>query len=336
MTQQGRAAWLPSALLLLWVPGSLSLRGPRTVTGTVGGSLSLQCRYEKEYTDNNKYWYKKSYFPPWKKKIVETTESERAVRSGRVSIRDHPANLTFTVTLQRLTEDDEGSYGCGIDASWLGVFRDPVFQVEVSVFPAPKSAPPTSISVAKTSTITTSAITTSAITTSAITTSATTTLATTTPATPSATRSTSSQEELQQTRGWGLQVLLSLLAVLLLLLGGTSLLAWRMVQRRIKAGENPEPLQNPSQAADPSEPCYVNLELQMCPLREEPVQRSQEEMVYSTVECNDLQKGVLCWYPSLVTRKRDDPASQGLHQVVAFQGPPSFSPFALYNCFKSL
>ncbi|KAF5919448.1 hypothetical protein HPG69_006048 [Diceros bicornis minor] len=255
----------------------------QTVTGTVGGSLSLQCRYEKEYTDNNKYWYKKSYFPPWKKKIVETTESERAVRSGRVSIRDHPANLTFTVTLQRLTEDDEGSYGCGIDASWLGVFRDPVFQVEVSVFPAPKSAPPTSISVAKTSTITTSAITTSAITTSAITTSATTTLATTTPATPSATRSTSSQEELQQTRGWGLQVLLSLLAVLLLLLGGTSLLAWRMVQRRIKAGENPEPLQNPSQAADPSEPCYVNLELQMCPLREEPVQQSQEEMVYSTV-----------------------------------------------------
>ncbi|XP_014644887.1 PREDICTED: CMRF35-like molecule 8 [Ceratotherium simum simum] len=293
MTQQGRAAWLPSALLLLWVPGSLSLSGPSNVTGTVGGSLSVQCRYEEKFTENKKYWCKSSCSLLWREKIVETTESEREERSGHVSIRDHPANLSFTVTMERLTKDDEGTYWCGIETSWFqGVLLDPIFQVVVSVFPGEhthllplyqrqghlKRLRSEYISVAKTSTITTSAITTSAITTSA-----TTTLATTTPATPSATRSTSSQEKLQQTQGWGLQVLLSLLAVLLLLSAGTSLLAWRMVQRRITAGENPEPLQNPSQAADPSEPCYVNLELQMCPLREEPVQRSQEEMVYSTV-----------------------------------------------------
>ncbi|XP_014644706.1 PREDICTED: LOW QUALITY PROTEIN: CMRF35-like molecule 6 [Ceratotherium simum simum] len=137
MTPKGGAAWLPSALLLLLVPGSLSLRGPSTVTGTVGGSLSLQCRYEKEYTENKKYWCKSSRSLLWREKIVETTESEREERSGHVSIRDHPANLTFTVTLERVTEDDEGTYWCGIDASWLqGVLRDPVFQVVVSVFPA--------------------------------------------------------------------------------------------------------------------------------------------------------------------------------------------------------
>nr|XP_008511397.1 PREDICTED: CMRF35-like molecule 8 isoform X1 [Equus przewalskii]XP_008511398.1 PREDICTED: CMRF35-like molecule 8 isoform X1 [Equus przewalskii] len=268
MTQQSRAVWLPLALLLLWVPGSLSLSGPRTVTGTIGGSLSVQCRYDEEYREHKKYWCRNSKWPPWRKKIVETTESEREVSRGRVSIRDHPANLTFTVTLESLTEADTGSYCCGIDISWFErVLREPTFQVEVSVVPAaptsapksaPTSAPTTSISVTTTSTITT-------------------------PATVSATLSGSSQEGLQQNQGWGLQVLLSLLAVLLLLLAGTSLLAWRMVQRRAKAGETPEPAQTPSQAAPQSEPCYENLELQMCPLREEPMRPRQPEVVYSTL-----------------------------------------------------
>lgn len=67
---------------------------------------------------------------------METTESEREVSRGRVSIRDHPANLTFTVTLESLTEADTGTYCCGIDTRWSGgVLRDSTFQVEVSVLP---------------------------------------------------------------------------------------------------------------------------------------------------------------------------------------------------------
>ncbi|EPQ04978.1 CMRF35-like molecule 6 [Myotis brandtii] len=70
-------------------------------------------------------------------KIVETTESEREVRSGRVSIRDDPATLTFTVTLERLTVGDEGKYMCGIDTPWTEGLIDLIFPVEVSVSPAP-------------------------------------------------------------------------------------------------------------------------------------------------------------------------------------------------------
>uniref|UniRef100_A0A8C4MKM9 Ig-like domain-containing protein n=2 Tax=Equus asinus TaxID=9793 RepID=A0A8C4MKM9_EQUAS len=118
-------------------PGSLSLSGPRTVTGTIGGSLSVQCRYDEEYREHKKYWCRNSKWPPWRKKIVETTESEREVSRGRVSIRDHPANLTFTVTLESLTEADTGTYCCGIDTRWSeGVLHDSTFQVEVSVLPA--------------------------------------------------------------------------------------------------------------------------------------------------------------------------------------------------------
>ncbi|XP_023986288.1 CMRF35-like molecule 8 [Physeter macrocephalus] len=254
-------AWwyrLPLALLLLWVPGCLSLSGPSRVTGTVGGSLSVECRYAEKYKDNSKYWCGAPCLLPWK--IVETKESEREVMRGHVSIRDHPANLTFTVTLESLREDDAGTYMCGIMVPFS---LDPTVQVVVSVFPAPVSTRPTTA--AETSTITINIST----------------MSFTTLAMASPTYSASDAEEAMQ--GWGLQVPLALLALLLLLLGGISLLAWRMVQRRIKAGENPEPPQNPSRAAEQSEPCYENLELHVWPLLEQPVRPTQAEVGDSTL-----------------------------------------------------
>ncbi|XP_069400108.1 protein CD300H-like isoform X2 [Ovis canadensis] len=107
MTPRGRAGWLPSALLLLQLPGCLSLSGPSRVTGIVGGSLSVECQYQEVFINNSKYWCK----PPCllSVEMMKTRESEREVRRGRVSIRDRPANLTFTVTLESLREEDAGS-----------------------------------------------------------------------------------------------------------------------------------------------------------------------------------------------------------------------------------
>ncbi|XP_004693430.1 PREDICTED: CMRF35-like molecule 6 [Condylura cristata] len=119
------------ALLLLQIPGCWCLDGPRVVTGSVGGSLRVQCRYQDKYKDQVKYWCKVSGWVQCEK-IVKASRSQRAGRSGRVSIRDYPANLTFTVTLERLTEADAGTYKCGIDVSFSS---DPVRQVEVSVSP---------------------------------------------------------------------------------------------------------------------------------------------------------------------------------------------------------
>ncbi|XP_045842473.1 CMRF35-like molecule 8 isoform X2 [Meles meles] len=247
MTRQVRVPWLSWALLLLWVPGCWSLRVPISVMGTVGGSVSVKCQYEKEFRDNAKYWCRS----PCVWTMVKTKRADREVRKGRVSIRDHPANLTFTVTLESLTEDDAGTYQCGIDTSVLqGYLLDLTFPVVLSVDPAkittapspPSSAAPTSVG---------------------------------------ATCSASSQEEFPPSQGRGLQVLLSLFAFLLLLLGGSLLLAWRMVRRRVKSGENPKQLQSPSQQG---EPYYANLELQTWPLREEPMHPRQPEVEYSTVK----------------------------------------------------
>ncbi|XP_030893544.1 CMRF35-like molecule 8 isoform X3 [Leptonychotes weddellii] len=232
MTGQGWVVWLPWALLLLWGPGCSSLSGPTSVTGTVGGFLSVQCQYEEEFRETPKYWCKS----PCVWSTVKTKEADREVRSGRVSIRDHPANLTFTVTLESLTVDDAGTYRCGIDISGLpGFVFDHTFRVVVSVTPAKTSAPPVSITVTQMSKSTAKIMIMPTQPSSAA------------PTTVGATRSASSQEEFPPSQGLGLQVLFSLLALLLLLLGGSSLLAWRMVRRRIKSGENPEPLRTPSQ-----------------------------------------------------------------------------------------
>ncbi|XP_055431037.1 CMRF35-like molecule 6 [Bubalus kerabau] len=135
MTPRGRAGWLPSALLLLQLPGCLSLSGPRRVTGIVGGSLRVECRYREEFINSSKFWCKSPCVLLWR--MVETTVSEKEVRRGRVSIRDHPAHLTFTVTLESLREEDAGTYWCGIDVPFQ---TDITFQVEVSVIPAPATA----------------------------------------------------------------------------------------------------------------------------------------------------------------------------------------------------
>ncbi|XP_005070273.1 CMRF-35-like molecule 4 [Mesocricetus auratus] len=138
--------WLPSALLLLQVLGCVPLRGPRKVAGTVGESLSVQCQYEEKYRAINKYWCRVSLIR-YCQDVVKTRASKEA-RNGHVSIRDDPATLTFTVTLENLIPEDAGTYMCGVDipfinGSWweitpsLGI--DSYFRVEVSV--APGSVP---------------------------------------------------------------------------------------------------------------------------------------------------------------------------------------------------
>ncbi|XP_004860649.1 CMRF35-like molecule 8 isoform X2 [Heterocephalus glaber] len=254
---------LPWALLLLWLPGCFLLSGSSTMTGTVGGSLRVQCQYEEEDKAHDKYWCRGS-LAVLCDKIVETKDSVREVRSGRVTIRDHPANLSFTVTLESLSLQDTGSYWCGVDAPWQ---EDPAVKVMVSVLPAPSSKPPTSVAVARTSTTTTKVPA----------------MSFTSHGGGSSTHSSSSQENQQNVQDSRLLVLLSLLAVLLLLLVGLSLLAWQIWQRWVKGGEHSGLSQNSSQASEQCEPQYANLQLLPWSLREEPVTPRQVEVEYSTV-----------------------------------------------------
>ncbi|KAK2112001.1 hypothetical protein P7K49_011748 [Saguinus oedipus] len=117
--------------------GCLTVSGPSTVTGTVGSSLSVQCRYEEKYKMFNKYWCRQPCLPFWHE-TVETTGSETVVRSDRVIITDHPGDRTFTVTLENLMAEDAGKYRCGIatilqEDGLSGLLPEPFFQVQVLV-----------------------------------------------------------------------------------------------------------------------------------------------------------------------------------------------------------
>lgn len=257
MTQLASAVWLPTLLLLLlfWVPGCVPLRGPSSVTGTVGESLNVTCQYEERFKMNKKYWCRGSLVLLCKD-IVKTGGSEEA-RNGRVSIRDDRDNLTFTVTLQNLTLEDAGTYMCAVDIPLI----DHSFKVELSVVPGniPVSSPGTT----RETTVVPTSFSTKGPTQGSI---------------------PEGHHEHYEPQGLSLPVLLSVLALLLLLLVGTSLLAWRMFQKRsVKADKHPEMSQNLRQAEEQSESQYVNLQLHTLPLREEPVPPSQVEVEYSTL-----------------------------------------------------
>ncbi|XP_054988257.1 CMRF35-like molecule 2 [Sorex araneus] len=118
-------------LPLKMVPCSVSLRGPGSVDCTV---LSMRCTYEQDEKNNSKYWCE---FPCVTKLsvVVEKSATQREARRGRVTIRDDPESLTFTVTLENLMEADTGMYWCGVSQPILK--RDIKAQVVVSVSPEP-------------------------------------------------------------------------------------------------------------------------------------------------------------------------------------------------------
>lgn len=120
----------------LCFPGCLSLTGPGSVSGYVGGSLHVQCQYGKSYKNHLKYWCRGEYDTKCKT-IVETKGNGEEKKNGRVSIRDHTENFTMTVTMENLSEDDAGSYWCKIQTFfiWDSWSRDPAVLVKVHVFP---------------------------------------------------------------------------------------------------------------------------------------------------------------------------------------------------------
>ncbi|XP_050837264.1 CMRF35-like molecule 2 isoform X1 [Serinus canaria] len=129
--------------LLAWalLPGCAAVTGPGTVGGFLGGSLSVTCTYHPDWEKFPKFWCipSRTFGFTCGKDIVITSESQPEVRQGRFSIRDNRTHRAFTVTVDGLSEEDAGTFRCGVRTGAL--LRDGSADVEVIVLSAPSTHP---------------------------------------------------------------------------------------------------------------------------------------------------------------------------------------------------
>ncbi|XP_047401451.1 CMRF35-like molecule 9 isoform X5 [Sciurus carolinensis] len=129
-------------LVLLWsclmLPGYEALKCPKEISGFEGDTVSLKCTYGEEQRKLKKYWCKETgIFISRCSSTIYSGKDGQEITKDRVSIRDSPQELAFTVTLRDLTLQDAGKYWCG--AYRLGV--DETSPVSLIVFPG-SSRPP--------------------------------------------------------------------------------------------------------------------------------------------------------------------------------------------------
>ncbi|XP_023556951.1 high affinity immunoglobulin alpha and immunoglobulin mu Fc receptor [Octodon degus] len=138
------SSWAPPYrephLRWLWAATN-ALKGPRLVSGELGGAVTIQCHYDPLSVNRHqrKYWCRVR--PPiWTCHTVVSTNRyiHRGYR-GRVALADFPQSSLFIVKLSQLSMDDEGNYRCGIGDSNNRLF----FSMNLTVSAGSSSSLPT-------------------------------------------------------------------------------------------------------------------------------------------------------------------------------------------------
>ncbi|XP_026131996.1 CMRF35-like molecule 8 isoform X2 [Carassius auratus] len=112
---------------LLMIPGVLS---SISVTGYSGGGVSITCRYEGKYKNNEKYFCRGEWSVCTDQ--IRTNTKNKWVDSGSFSLYDDTRAAVFTVTIRDLSEEDSGTYYCAVERSGI----DPHTEVNLNVVTA--------------------------------------------------------------------------------------------------------------------------------------------------------------------------------------------------------
>ncbi|XP_058876985.1 polymeric immunoglobulin receptor-like [Acipenser ruthenus] len=120
------------------------------INGDKGGSVSVQCHYDRYFITNVKYWCRGKV---WHSCKVIQRSHEKQREEDKVSISDNRTQRVFTVTVRRLEKKDADWYWCGIER--VGIDEGTLLNLKVADATAvstvkPSSNPPSSNSPADT------------------------------------------------------------------------------------------------------------------------------------------------------------------------------------------
>ncbi|MCI4375079.1 hypothetical protein PGIGA_G00104910, partial [Pangasianodon gigas] len=93
----------------------------KEVTIYSGGGVLIKCKYDKKYTQNQKYFCKGS--SPGCSDQIKTGDKNKWINSGKFSLFDDTKSAEFWVMMRELTVQDTGTYQCGVDKSlWNDIY----------------------------------------------------------------------------------------------------------------------------------------------------------------------------------------------------------------------
>ncbi|MCJ8729845.1 hypothetical protein PDJAM_G00111030 [Pangasius djambal] len=116
-------------------------RSSKEVTGYSGGGVHIKCKYDKKYTEKEKYFCKDSWLVCSVQ--IKTGNKNKWVNSGRFSLFDDTKSAEIRVMIRELTIEDTGKYRFGIDIGWerdiytpleLEVKEGPMISREVTAY----------------------------------------------------------------------------------------------------------------------------------------------------------------------------------------------------------
>uniref|UniRef100_A0AAR2KI40 Immunoglobulin domain-containing protein n=1 Tax=Pygocentrus nattereri TaxID=42514 RepID=A0AAR2KI40_PYGNA len=124
------------------VEEDLSYKKNISVTGHVGGSVNISCKYPQSHSSDPKFLCRRvgtadcSY-------ETSVKESRRWRNEGKLYLHDDGKQV-FTVVINRLTEGDSGEYWCGAESDWTSDHGYKVFITQINLRVTEPTTPPSS------------------------------------------------------------------------------------------------------------------------------------------------------------------------------------------------
>ncbi|XP_051780487.1 CMRF35-like molecule 3 isoform X1 [Erpetoichthys calabaricus] len=96
--------------------------GVTVVHGIVGGSVTIDCRYEQGFENYEKYLTNFKY--TWNNALIKTKNPNTLVMEGRYSLYDDTSARVFTVTIKELQMSDAGTYWCAVERTLMDDYTE--------------------------------------------------------------------------------------------------------------------------------------------------------------------------------------------------------------------